>query len=52
MRGMSSGSGQMDSPGFRVVEPKLMPPRVHPGMLRRARLLELLDDDDRGSSRC
>ena len=38
-------TAQMDSPGFRVIEPKLMPPRVHPGMLRRARLLEMLDDD-------
>ena len=35
----------MDSPGSRVIEPKLMLPRVHPGMLRRARLLEMLDDD-------
>ena len=35
----------MDGPGFRVIEPKLMLPRVHPGMLRRARLLEMLDDD-------
>ena len=35
----------MDRPGFRVIEPKLMPPRVHPGTLRRARLLEMLDDD-------
>ena len=26
-----------------------MPPRVHPGMLRRARLLELLDDDAGGT---
>ncbi len=42
---MSSGSAQLDTPGFRVIEPKLMPPRVHPGMLRRARLLQILDDD-------
>ena len=45
MRAMSSPTAQMDGPGFRVIEPKLMPPRVHPGMLRRARLLEMLDDD-------
>jgi LuxR family transcriptional regulator, maltose regulon positive regulatory protein len=30
---------------LRVIEPKLMLPRVHPGMLRRARLLEMLDGD-------
>ncbi len=42
---MSSRTAQIDTPGFRVIEPKLMPPRVHPGMLRRARLLEMLDDD-------
>ena len=42
---MSSPTAQTDGPGFRVIEPKLMPPRVHPGMLRRARLLEMLDDD-------
>ncbi len=42
---MSSPTAQSDSPGFRVIEPKLMPPRVHPGMLRRGRLLEMLDDD-------
>ena len=35
----------MDSPASRVIEPKLMPPRVHPGMLRRARLLEMLGDE-------
>ena len=42
---MSSPTAQTDGPGFRVIEPKLMPPRVHPGTLRRARLLEMLDDD-------
>ena len=42
---MSSASAQVDGPGFRVIEPKLMLPRVHPGMLRRARLLEMLDGD-------
>ena len=31
---------------LRVIEPKLMLPRVHAGTLRRARLLELLDDVD------
>ena len=45
MRGVSSGSAQADSPGASVIEPKLMPPRVHPGMLRRGRLLQMLDDD-------
>jgi len=34
-----------DAPGLRVVEPKLMPLRVDPGMLRRARLFETLDGD-------
>ncbi len=42
---MSSPTAQIDAPGLRVIEPKLMPPRVHPGVLRRARLLEMLDDD-------
>ena len=45
MGGMSSPAAQTDGPGLRVIEPKLMPPRVHPGMLRRTRLLEMLDDD-------
>ena len=49
MRAMSSPTAQMDTPGLRVIEPKLMPPRVHPGVLRRARLLEMLDDE-RGAS--
>ena len=35
-----SGAGH-----FGVIEPKLLLPRVHAGMLRRARLLELLDRD-------
>ena len=30
---------------FGVIEPKLLLPRVHAGMLRRARLLEMLDRD-------
>ncbi len=45
MGGMSSPGAQTDGPGLRVIEPKLMPPRIHPGMLRRTRLLEMLDDD-------
>jgi LuxR family transcriptional regulator, maltose regulon positive regulatory protein len=32
-------------PTLGVIEPKLMLPRVHPGTLRRARLLELLNRD-------
>ena len=40
---------QSDRRGLRVIEPKLMPPRVRPGMLRRARLLELLDDEQSSS---
>jgi LuxR family transcriptional regulator, maltose regulon positive regulatory protein len=42
---MSSRTAPLDGLGLRVIEPKLMPPRVHPRMLRRARLLEMLDDD-------
>src|SRR5262249_18978468 len=30
---------------LRVIEPKLMLPRVHPGTLRRSRLLDLLDGE-------
>ena len=45
---MSSQTAQIDGPGFRVIEPKLMLPRVHPGTLRRERLLEMLDDDGGG----
>jgi ATP/maltotriose-dependent transcriptional regulator MalT len=47
---MSSASAQVGGPDFRVIEPKLMLPRVHPGMLRRARLLEMLDGGDVGAS--
>ena len=36
----------MVPPALRVIESKLMLPRVHAGTLRRARLLELLDDVD------
>src|SRR5215472_15618104 len=43
---MSSGTVDTDVAGLRVIEPKLMPPRIHPGMLRRARLLETLGGDD------
>jgi LuxR family maltose regulon positive regulatory protein len=42
---MSSGTEEKGRPGLRVIEPKLMPPRVHPGMLRRARLLATLDGE-------
>ena len=44
--GMSSQTSQADRPNLLLVEPKLMLPRVQPRMLRRARLLELLDGDD------
>jgi ATP/maltotriose-dependent transcriptional regulator MalT len=42
---MSSQTAGTATPGLRVVESKLMPPRVHPGTLRRARLFELLDGE-------
>ncbi len=42
---MSSRTTERDGVGLRVIEPKLMLPRVHPGTLRRARLLEMLDGD-------
>ena len=42
---MSIRRQQPVPPTLRVIEPKLMLPRVHPGMLRRARLHELLDRD-------
>ncbi|MGO9885186.1 MAG: LuxR C-terminal-related transcriptional regulator [Solirubrobacteraceae bacterium] len=35
---------ELDAQRLRVIEPKLMLPRVHAGMLRRTRLLEMLDD--------
>jgi LuxR family transcriptional regulator, maltose regulon positive regulatory protein len=41
--GMSSQMAEAVPQRLRVIEPKLMPPRVHPGMLRRARLLDALD---------
>jgi LuxR family transcriptional regulator, maltose regulon positive regulatory protein len=42
---MSSRTAETSTPGLRVIEPKLMPPRVHPGMIRRSRLLKRLDGD-------
>ena len=41
---MSTQIAETVLPRLQVVEPKLMLPRVHAGALRRARLLELLDD--------
>ena len=41
---MSTQIAETVLPRPRVIEPKLMLPRVHAGALRRARLLELLDD--------
>ena len=43
--GVSSQTVQADRPNLLLVEPKLMLPRVQPGMVRRSRLLELLDGD-------
>ena len=45
---MSSQAAPL-APRFRVIEPKLMLPRVHPGTLRRARLFEMLDRDGEAS---
>jgi ATP/maltotriose-dependent transcriptional regulator MalT len=42
---MSVHMGATLFPALRVLEPKLMLPRVHPGMLRRARLHDMLDRD-------
>ncbi|MGB0091000.1 MAG: hypothetical protein WBP81_00445, partial [Solirubrobacteraceae bacterium] len=42
---MSTQTAVTVPPTLRVIEPKLMLPRVHPGMLRRARLHEMLDRD-------
>jgi LuxR family transcriptional regulator, maltose regulon positive regulatory protein len=39
-----SQTAQVTGQRLRVIEPKLMLPRVHAGMLRRTRLLEMLDD--------
>ena len=43
---MSGQTAEVAAPRLRVIEPKLMLPRVHPGTLRRGRLLEMLDRDD------
>ena len=40
---MSSQTAQAERPNPLLVEPKLMLPRVQPGMVRRSRLLETLD---------
>ena len=40
---MSVRTGRIVPSTLGAMEPKLMLPRVHPGMLRRARLLEMLD---------
>ena len=42
---MSTQTAEAVLPTLRVIEPKLMLPRVHPGMLRRTRLHEMLDRD-------
>src|ERR1700761_5701296 len=41
---VSSQTTQDAGQRLRVIEPKLMLPRIHAGMLRRTRLLEMLDD--------
>jgi len=41
---MSSQTAELAGRGLRVIEPKLIPPRVHAGTLRRERLLRLLGD--------
>ena len=43
--GVSSQAAEAASQRLRVIEPKLMLPRVHPGTLRRGRLLAMLDGD-------
>ena len=42
---MTSGTVERDGTGLSVIEPKLMPPSVHPGTLRRARLFDVLDGE-------
>ena len=42
---MSTQTAETVPPTLRVIEPKLMLPRVQAGTLRRARLLEMLDRD-------
>src|ERR1700729_1669689 len=46
---MSSQTAKAGPQRLWVIEPKLMLPRIHAGMLRRTRLLELLDDHDSSS---
>jgi hypothetical protein len=41
---VSAAAQPSDVRALGVIEPKLMPPRVHAGMLRRARLLQTLDE--------
>jgi LuxR family maltose regulon positive regulatory protein len=41
---MSSQTAEIAGRGLRVIEPKLIPPRVHAGTLRRERLLRVLGD--------
>ena len=43
--GGSTHTAETLPPGLRVIEPKLLLPRVQPGVLRRARLLEMLDSE-------
>ena len=43
---MSLDAAQSDGPKLLLVEPKLMLPRVQPGVVRRPSLLAMLDDDD------
>ena len=45
MAAQAAAAPKERAPGLRVIEPKLVPPRVSPGMLRRERLLRLLDGD-------
>jgi LuxR family maltose regulon positive regulatory protein len=47
--GVSPQTAEAAAQRLPAIEPKLMLPRVHPGMLRRTRLLEMLDGDG-GSS--
>ena len=42
---MNSQAVPTDRPGFRVIEPKLMVPRIQPGMLRRDDVLQMIDDN-------
>ncbi len=42
---MTSQSAPTDHPNSRLIEPKLLPPRIQPGMLRRERLLQMLGSD-------